>query len=86
MMMLENQKSWDDVVTMINARYGWKWTQHDLFTLGEEVIKLERDFNLRAGFTPVHDSLPEFFLEEPLPPHNTVFDVSNEEMQVVFEL
>ena len=41
---------------------------------------MERGFNESAGFTPLHDLLPEFMLTEPVSPHNTVFDVSYEEI------
>jgi len=86
LMMADEPKSWDDLIEMINARYGWQWTTHDFFVLGERVLKIEREFNLKAGFTPIDDRLPEFFYEEPLPPHNSVFDIPDEEMQSVFEL
>jgi aldehyde:ferredoxin oxidoreductase len=44
------------------------------------VLKAEKEFNRRAGFTSKDDRLPRFFYEEPLPPHNTVFTISNEEL------
>ena len=45
---------------------------------------MERDFNKRAGFTNQHDRLPEFFKKELLPPHNVVFQVTDEELDQVF--
>jgi aldehyde:ferredoxin oxidoreductase len=53
--------------------------------LGTRVLKAERDFNRRAGFTREDDRLPGFFREEPLPPHNTVFAISDEEIDGVFD-
>ena len=44
----------------------------------------ERDFNARAGFTAKHDRLPEFFKKEPVAPHNVTFDVSDEQLDQVF--
>ena len=35
---------------------------------GEDILKIERGFNESAGFTPLHDRLPEFMLTEPIPP------------------
>jgi len=35
--------------------------------------------NLAAGFTNKHDRLPDFF-EEPCPPHNAVWDFTDEEI------
>jgi len=52
---------------------------------GSTVLRAEREFNRRAGFTEIHDRLPEAFSREPLPPHNTVFDVPAEEMAKVNE-
>ena len=45
---------------------------------------MEREFNLKTGFSHAHDDLPEFLREEPLPPHNTVFDVPKEEMELFY--
>ncbi|MFX0182243.1 MAG: aldehyde ferredoxin oxidoreductase C-terminal domain-containing protein [Candidatus Hodarchaeota archaeon] len=52
---------------------------------GMEILRLERDFNRRAGFTAIDDRLPEFFRKEPLPPHNVVFDVPRKEIEKVFK-
>ena len=70
---------------MINARLGSEFNFEDLVELGIRVLKAERDFNRKVGFTPQDDRLPKFFYEEPLPPHNTVFVVSDEEMDSVFD-
>jgi aldehyde:ferredoxin oxidoreductase len=53
--------------------------------LGARVLKAEREFNRKAGFTREDDRLPRFFYEEPLPPHNTVFVISDEELDSVFD-
>jgi aldehyde:ferredoxin oxidoreductase len=62
----------DAMSQMVNALFGWNIT---LENYGKEIIKTERSFNKAAGFTSLHDRLPEFLSKEPLPPHNTVFDV-----------
>ena len=49
------------------------------------VLKAEIDFNRRAGFTEKDDRLPEFFLKEPLPPHNVTFDVADDEVDKVYK-
>ena len=36
--------------------------------LGRETLRLEREFNLAAGFTAEDDNLPQFFYDEPLKP------------------
>jgi aldehyde:ferredoxin oxidoreductase len=72
------------VVDMLNAKYGLSLTGDDIVSLGKRVLKMERDFNKRAGFTSVDDRLPEFFKLEKLPPHNEVFDISDEELDTVY--
>lgn len=62
----------DAMSQMVNALFGWNITIEDY---GKAIIKTERSFNKAAGFTSLHDRLPEFLSKEPLPPHNTVFDV-----------
>ena len=55
-----------------------------LQVLGKEALKLEREFNRRAGFTPAQDRLPEYMTKEPLPPLGPVFDVPAEDLDNVF--
>ncbi len=52
--------------------------------MGVGVIQAEKDFNRKAGFTEKDDRLPEMFMKEPLPPHNKVFLVSDEELDSTF--
>ncbi len=67
------------IVDMINARFGINLTGDDVTALGKTILKTERAFNQKAGFTAAHDRLPEFF-SEPVPPHNAVWDFSDEEI------
>ncbi|MFX1473773.1 MAG: aldehyde ferredoxin oxidoreductase C-terminal domain-containing protein, partial [Promethearchaeota archaeon] len=55
----------------------------DVTEYGSAILKNEREFNKKAGFTNKDDRLPEFFYTEPLPPHNVVFEVSDEELDKV---
>jgi len=68
------------IVDMLNAKYGLSLTTDDVSALGQRVLNIERDFNIRAGFNQGDDRLPDFFRREPLPPHNTVFDVPDGEL------
>lgn len=72
------------IVDMLNAKFGISLTTDDVVTLGQRILSTERDFNRRAGITEAADRLPDFFTDEGLPPHNTRFDISNEELQTVF--
>lgn len=72
------------VPKMMAARYGWDLSLNDWMGWAQQALKMERDFNKAAGFTPADDRLPEFFTEEPLPPHKTVFDVPAEELDKLY--
>ena len=69
----------------INARYGWGVDVSILQLLGKQTIEMELEFNRGAGFTKADDRLPEWMTREPVPPHNVVFDVPNEEMDNVYK-
>ena len=69
---------------LLNTLYGLNLTGKDLLELGKTVLREERSFNLGAGFNEAADRLPDFFKEESLPPHNAVFDVSDEDLDSVF--
>jgi aldehyde:ferredoxin oxidoreductase len=73
------------IVDMLNARYGLSLTVDDVPGVGKAVLESELDFNRRAGFTSAKDRLPDFFQDEPLPPHNKVFDVTDEELDSVLK-
>jgi aldehyde:ferredoxin oxidoreductase len=69
---------------MMAGRYGWNLDLNDWMEQAKQALRTEREFNRAAGFTEADDRLPEFFTTEPLPPHNTVFDVPPEELDAVF--
>ena len=71
---------------LLNARHGWRWTYRDVRNLGLECLRAEREFNQRAGLNEAQCDVPEFMRSEPLPPHNTVFDVDREEMRQIWEI
>ncbi|WP_305043210.1 aldehyde ferredoxin oxidoreductase C-terminal domain-containing protein, partial [Geoalkalibacter sp.] len=68
------------IVEMINARFGLSLTGDDVTALGISILKTEHAFNLAAGITSAHDRLPEFFVTEPVPPHNAVWDFTDAEI------
>jgi len=70
---------------VINAKFGTQLGPDDIPGMGIRVLKAEREFNRRAGFTNQDDRLPRFYYEEPLPPHNTVFVISDEEIDSTFD-
>ena len=69
----------------LSARLGKSMGAEAIGDLGMQVLKAEREFNREAGLTEKDDRLPKFFYEEPLPPHNKVFLLSEEELDSTFD-
>ena len=63
---------------------GANWTAADVLRIGDEVLRTERRFNEAAGLGKAADRLPEFMKYEPLPPHNVVWNVSDEDLDSVY--
>ncbi|NVM26806.1 MAG: aldehyde ferredoxin oxidoreductase [Desulfobacterales bacterium] len=82
--VLDQPETFQALIDMINAFYGLNLTADDVTELGKSILKNERDFNARAGFTAEHDRLPEFFKKEPLPSHNLTFQVKDEDLDTLF--
>ena len=74
----------EGIVDEVNGVLGTQYTVDDIAKLGTEVLRKERAFNEAAGFTKVHDRLPEFMKYEKLPPHDNVYDVPNEALDAVY--
>ncbi|MEW6065073.1 MAG: aldehyde ferredoxin oxidoreductase family protein [Bacillota bacterium] len=82
--VLDNPEGLPTIVEMLNAQYGLELTVDNVVELGQSILKNEREFNAKAGFTNADDRLPEFFYTDKLAPHNTVFDVTDAELDTVF--
>ncbi len=70
---------------LLMARYSWDGGEEVLQDLGRQTLRMEREFNLAAGFTAVDDRIPEWMRTEPLPPHATVFDIPDEELDGLWQ-
>ena len=70
---------------LLNAIYGLETGETALRDLGRESLTWEREFNRRAGFTAKDDRLPDWVSNEPLSPHNAVFDVPETDLDTVFD-
>jgi aldehyde:ferredoxin oxidoreductase len=73
------------MIDMINGIYGWGWTLEDYDRFNRDVLRTEIEFNRRAGITAVDYRIPEYMREEPLPPHNSVFDVPDSDLDTIFD-
>ncbi len=82
--ILDQNDTFQAMVDSINGMYDLKLTGNDVVALGQSILKQEREFNARAGFTKEHDRLPRYFKREKLPPHNVTWDVSDEDLDSVY--
>jgi len=51
--------TFDELVELVNAITGWQTSLWELLKLGERRVAMFRAFNMREGFTPGDDCLPE---------------------------
>ncbi|MCL1993817.1 MAG: aldehyde ferredoxin oxidoreductase [Spirochaetes bacterium] len=75
--------SWDTVEkvsTLLNLKYEAAFKPDDLIIMGKKMIRLEVEFNERAGLTAAHNRMPEYMMEMPIRTGD-VFDIPEEELQ-----
>jgi aldehyde:ferredoxin oxidoreductase len=70
------------LVDTLNAAHGTSLTTEFFDALGQDALRMEHEFNKRAGFTEKDDELPAFFYSEPLPPTNNVARFHANEVQM----
>jgi aldehyde:ferredoxin oxidoreductase len=69
----------------INAAHGATLTPDFFEALGRETLKLEAEFNRRAGFGERDDELPDFFYTDPLAPTNHVARFHASDVHNIFD-
>ena len=82
--VMDQPETFQTLIDLLNSFYGLNLTGDDVTALGKQVLKTERDFNFRAGFTAQQDRLPDFFKKEALAPHNLTFTVKDEDLDTLF--
>jgi aldehyde:ferredoxin oxidoreductase len=82
--VLDQPETFQALLDLLNAFYGLNLTADGVTELGKTVLKAEREFNLKAGLSNEHDRLPHYFMKEKLAPHNVVFQVTDKELDQVF--
>lgn len=83
--VLDIPAAFEAIYEMTAAHTGEAWDTDALMQLGRETLTYERLFNEKAGFTAADDRLPGFFKTDKLPPHNVVFEVSDADLDSVFD-
>ncbi len=82
--ILDQPETFQALLDIVSGTYGTTMTADGVTDLGKKVLKMERDFNTRAGFTAQQDRLPRYFTTEPFAPHNVTFQVKDEDLDKVF--
>jgi aldehyde:ferredoxin oxidoreductase len=82
---LGTQEGGEAFLRAANAKMGTRLGPKDLPELGMRVLREEREFNRKAGFTSKDDRLPRFFYEEPLPPHDVTVRITDEDLDATFD-
>jgi len=82
--ILDIASGFDGFIEEINGVLGTSMTGDEAVELGADILRRERAFNEKAGFTNADDRLPEFMAIEPLPPHNVVSELSDELLDSVY--
>lgn len=82
--ILDIPEGWAGMAESVAGVTGMKITGDDVIPLGKEILKIERDFNARAGFTAQDDRPPEFMRYEELPPHNVVWTITDGVLDEVY--
>ncbi len=82
--ILDQEDTFNAMLDMLGAFTGQDLAADDVVAMGKKILDYEKDFNTRAGFTSKQDRLPDFFKNEPLPPHNMTFGVKDQDLDQVF--
>ncbi len=69
----------------INAAHGTNLTPDFYLKMGQETLRLEREFNRQAGFGLEDDELPAFFYDEPLPPSRRAARFHAEDVHDIYD-
>ncbi len=82
--ILDQPETFQALLDLLGSFGGQKLTGDDVVGLGKSILKMEREFNTKAGFTKEMDRLPDYFKKEKLPPHNVTFMVTDSELDQVY--
>ena len=82
--ILDIPSGFEGLIEEINGVLGTQMTADETLEMGAEILRRERAFNEKAGFTKADDRLPEFMYTESLPPHNVRAELSGEVLDAVF--
>ena len=82
--ILDIAKGWEGMAESVAGVTGLNITGGDVVPLGKEILKMERLFNEKAGFTAEDDRPPDFRLNDSLPPHNVTWSITDQQLDSVY--
>jgi aldehyde:ferredoxin oxidoreductase len=71
-----------EMAAMLRSVTGWDVTANELRDTAARIVAAKREFNLRAGWTPDEDTLPERFFDSPLP-NDALAHISREQLDAL---
>src|SRR5688572_6315065 len=71
-----------ETAAMVQSVTGWDVTADELRETATRIVTAKREFNLLAGWTPDEDTLPDRFLDVPLP-NDAVAHLSRERLEAL---
>ena len=78
-------KKLDFIVDTLNKAHGTEFTEEFFTELGQETLRLEKEFNRQAGFTAADDELPDFFYKEAINPSKDIARFHGEEVHGIYD-
>ncbi len=72
-------------VKLLNAMYGWGWTVEDIIAWARSTIKVEVEFNQKAGINKKGNAIPEFFRTDPLPNTGHKFGIPSKDLENIWD-
>ncbi len=78
-------KKLDFIIDSINKAHGTELSEDFFNELGKETLRLEKEFNRRAGFTDADDDLPEFFYTEAINPSEDVARFHGKDVHGIYD-
>jgi aldehyde:ferredoxin oxidoreductase len=83
--ILDISEGMEGMVETVNGVLGTNWTADDVGRIGMDILAIENEFNAKAGFSKEDNRPPEFMRYEPLPPHNVVYEITDEELDEIWK-
>jgi len=83
--LLDSESGFEGMLETVNGVLGTSYTGDDVLDIGKKILKMERKFNEAAGLTRADDRIPEFMRREKLPPHDRVFEITDDELDQLWD-